>query len=67
MKLRPFICMYSAALLAWLGLTFVTPQPAQRYRPSDADPVTNATPKPIDQTEAANSKSEREWIFSSSR
>ncbi|MEY5019990.1 MAG: hypothetical protein RLZ22_1078, partial [Verrucomicrobiota bacterium] len=35
MKLRPFICMYSAALLAWLGLTFVTPQPAQRYRPSD--------------------------------
>ncbi|MEY5012835.1 MAG: hypothetical protein RLY69_550, partial [Verrucomicrobiota bacterium] len=40
MKLRPFICMYSAALLAWLGLTFVTPQPAQRYRPSDADPVT---------------------------
>ncbi len=67
MKLRPFICIYSAALLLWLGLTFVTSQSVQRYRSSDSDPVTSANPKPIDQTKATNSDPKHERTFSTSR
>ena len=35
MKLRPFIFIYSAALLLWLGLTYVTPQPVQQNQLND--------------------------------
>jgi hypothetical protein len=68
MKLRPFIFIYSAALLLWLGLTFVTPQPAQRYRPADATSAKTAVPKPepTDETKAANSDSKPEWTVSAS-
>ncbi len=68
MKLRPFIFIYSAALLLWLGLTYVTPQPVQRYRPSDAASAKTATPKPepTDETKAANSDSKSEWTVSAS-
>jgi hypothetical protein len=69
MKLRPFICIYSAALLAWLGLTFVTPQPAQRYRPTAVASAKTATPKPesTDETKAANSDSKPAWTASASQ
>jgi hypothetical protein len=68
MKLRPFIVVYSAALLLWLGLTFVTPQPAQRYRPTDATSAKAATPKPepTDETKAANSDNKPAWTVSAS-
>jgi hypothetical protein len=68
MKLRPFIVVYSAALLLWLGLTFVTPQPAQRYRPTDATSAKTAAPKPesTDETKAANSDSKPAWTVSAS-
>ncbi len=68
MKLRPFIFIYSAALLLWLGLTFVTPQPVHRYRPVDATPAQTAVPKPepTDETKAANSDSKSEWTVSAS-
>jgi hypothetical protein len=68
MKLRPFIFIYSAALLLWLGLTYVTPQPAQRYRSADATSAKTAVPKPepTDETKAANSDSKSEWAVSAS-
>ncbi len=68
MKLRPFIFIYSAALLAWLGLTYVTPQPAQRYRPIAPASAKTATTKPesTDETKAANSDSKSEWTVSAS-
>ena len=69
MKLRSFIFIYSAALLLWLGLTYVTPQPAQRYRPSDAASAKTATPKPepTDETKAENLVSEPQRSISASR
>jgi hypothetical protein len=68
MKLRPFIVVYSAALLLWLGLTFVTPQPAQRYRPTDATSAKTAAPKPesTDETKATNSDNKPAWTVSAS-
>jgi hypothetical protein len=68
MKLRPFIFIYSAALLLWLGLTFVTPQSVQRYRPTDAASAKTAAPKPelTDETKAANSDSKPAWTVSAS-
>jgi hypothetical protein len=68
MKLRPFIFIYSAALLLWLGLTFVTPQPAQRYRPTDATSAKTAAPKPgpTDETKATNSDNKPAWTVSAS-
>jgi hypothetical protein len=68
MKLRPFIFIYSAALLLWLGLTFVTLQPAQRYRPTDAASAKTAAPKPepTNETKAANSDSKPAWTVSAS-
>ena len=68
MKLRPFIFIYSAALLLWLGLTFVTPQSVQRYRPTDAASAKTAAPKPelTDETKAANSDSKSAWTVSAS-
>lgn len=69
MKLRPFIVVYSATLLLWLGLTYVTPQPVQRYRPTDTASAKTATPKPepTDETKAANSDSKPTWTVSASR
>jgi hypothetical protein len=66
MKLRSFIVIYSAALLLWLGLTFVTPQSVQRYRPTDAASAKTAAPEPTDETKAANSDSKSEWTVSTS-
>jgi len=69
MKLRPFIFIYSAALLLWLGLTYVTPQPVQRYRPAGTASAKTATPKPesTDDTKAANFDSKPAWTVSASR
>jgi hypothetical protein len=69
MNLRSFIVAYSAALLVWLGLTFVTPQSVQRYRPTDAASAKTAAPKaePTDETKAANSDSKPAWTVSVSR
>jgi len=69
MKLRPFIFIYSATLLLWLGFTFVTPQSAQRYRPTDATSDQTAAPKPepTDETKAANSDSKPAWTVSASQ
>jgi hypothetical protein len=68
MKLRPFIVVYSAALLLWLGLTYVTPQPVQRYRPTGTTFAKAAAPKPepTDETKAANSDSKPAWTVSAS-
>lgn len=67
MKLRPFIFIYSAALLAWLGLTFVTPQSVQRYRPSAPTSAKTPMPKPADQANMAISVSQAERAASASR
>ena len=69
MKLRPFIFIYSAALLAWLGLTYMKPQPAQRYRPSAPASAKTATTKPesTSETKAENLVSEPQRSISASR
>ena len=68
MKLRPFIVVYSAALLLWLGLTFVTTQSVQLYRPTDATSAKTAVSKPesTNETKAANSESKPAWTVSAS-
>jgi len=69
MSLRSFIVAYSATLLVWLGLTFVTPQPVQRYRPTDAASAKTVAPKaePTEETKTANSDSKSGWTVSVSR
>lgn len=67
MKLRPFIFIYSATLLAWLGLTYVTPQPAQRYRPSSPASAKTAAPKQADPSQAENPDRDEERSVSASR
>lgn len=69
MKLRPFIFIYSATLLAWLGVTYVTPQPTQRYRPSAPATAKNTPtiPAPTEQPKAKNLESEPERSVSASR
>lgn len=68
MKLRPFIVVYSAALLLWLGLTFVTPISAQRYRKPSASATAPATPKadPTAQAEGAEQGDEEKLSASAS-
>ena len=69
MKLRPFIFVYSATLLAWLGVTYVTPQPTQRYRPSAPATTKNTPtmPAPTEPSEAENLESKPERSVSASR
>ncbi len=69
MSLRSFIVAYSAALLVWLGLTFVTPQSVQRYRPTDAASAKTVVPKAesTEETNTANSDSKPGWTVSASR
>jgi len=67
MKLRPFIFIYSTALLAWLGLTFVTTQSVQRYRPSAPASAKSPMLQPADQANMAISDSQAQRAASASR